>query len=100
VASEKRLTAAPDIPTLRELGINAAFQQVRSIAAPKDLPPEAIRYYDELFRKLSESKWWREKYIQENMLTPDYRNSAETAKLWDSNNEFCARTMKEMGVIK
>jgi putative tricarboxylic transport membrane protein len=100
VASEKRLTAAPDIPTLRELGINAAFQQVRSIAGPKDLSPEAIRYYDELFRKLSESKWWREKYIQENMLTGDYRNSAETAKLWDANNEFCARTMKEMGVIK
>jgi hypothetical protein len=34
------------------------------------------------------------------MLTGDYKNSAETAKLWDANNEFCARTMKEMGVIK
>jgi putative tricarboxylic transport membrane protein len=100
VASEKRLTGAPDIPTLRELGINASFQQVRSIAAPKDLSPEAVRYYEDLFRKLAESKWWKEKYIHENMLTWDYKNSAETMALWDSNNEFCARTMKEMGVIK
>ncbi len=100
VASEKRLAAAPDIPTLRELGINAAFQQVRSIAAPKGLPPDAVRYLEDIFRKLAESKWWKEKYIQENMLTWDYKNSAETTRLWDSNNEFCAKTMKEMGVIK
>lgn len=100
VASEKRLAAAPNIPTLKELGINAAFQQVRSIAAPKDLPPEAVRYYEELFRKLADSKLWKEKYVQENMLTWDYKNSAETLKIWESSNESCARVMKEMGVIK
>jgi putative tricarboxylic transport membrane protein len=99
-ASEKRMAAVPDIPTLRELGINATFQQVRSIAAPKDLAPEAIRFYEELFRKLAESKLWKEKYIQENMLTWDYKNSAETGKLWEANNEACTRVMKEMGVIK
>jgi putative tricarboxylic transport membrane protein len=100
VASEKRMAAVSDIPTLRELGINATFQQVRSIAAPKDLAPEAIRFYEELFRKLAESKMWKEKYIQENMLTWDYKNSAETGKLWEANNEACTRVMKEMGVIK
>jgi len=100
VASEKRLEAAPDFPTLRELGINVAFQQLRSIAAPKDIPQEAIRYYEELFRKLADSKLWREKYIKENMLTWDYQNSAKTRKLWESNNESCSRIMKEMGVIK
>lgn len=100
VASEKRMAAMPDIPTLRELGINATFQQVRSIAAPKDLAPEAIRFYEELFRKLAESKMWKEKYIQENMLTWDYKNSAETGKLWEANNEACTRVMKEMGAIK
>ena len=100
VASEKRLEAAPDIATLRELGINAAFQQVRSIAAPKDLPPEAVRYYEDLFRRLADSKTWKEKYIKENMLTWDFKNSAETGKLWESNNQSCATIMKEMGVIK
>jgi putative tricarboxylic transport membrane protein len=100
VASEKRLEAAPDIPTLRELGYDASFQQVRSIAAPNDLPKEAIQYFEGLFRKLADSKLWKEKYIKENMLTWDYKTSAETQKLWDQNNESCARIMKEMGVIK
>ena len=100
VASEKRLEAAPDIPTLRELGYDASFQQVRSIAAPNDLPKEAIQYFEGLFRKLADSKLWKEKYIKENMLTWDYKTSAETQKLWEQNNESCARIMKEMGVIK
>ncbi len=100
VASENRLEAAPDIPTLRELGYNASFQQVRSIAAPGNLPPEAIQYFEGLFRKLADSKLWKEKYIKENMLTWDCKSSAETQKLWEQNNESCARIMKEMGVIK
>ena len=100
VASVKRLEAAPDIPTLRELGINVAFQQVRSIAAPKEIPQEAVRYYEELFRNLADSKLWKDRYIKENMLTWDYKNSAETLRLWESNNESCAKVMKEMGVIK
>lgn len=100
VASQKRLEEAPEIPTLREQGINVAFQQVRSIAAPKDIPPEAVRYYEDLFRRLADSKTWKEKYIKENMLTWDYRNSADTYKLWEANNESCAKILKEMGVTK
>jgi hypothetical protein len=37
---------------------------------------------------------------KESLLTWDYTTSAETQKLWDSNNEFCAKIMKEMGTIK
>jgi len=100
VTGEKRMELAPDIPTLREQGINVVFQQFRSLAAPKGLSEEAIKYYDELFRKLANSKTWKEKYIKENMLTWDYKTSAETYKLWESSNETYARVMKEMGIIK
>ena len=69
-------------------------------AAPKDIPAEAIKYYEDLFKKLSASKLWKEKYIQENMLTPDYTTSAETYKLWEAQNNMYAKIMKEMGIIK
>jgi putative tricarboxylic transport membrane protein len=100
VASAKRLEGAPNIPTLKELGYNVSMQQLRSIAAPKDLSPEAVKYLEALFRKLAHSATWKEKYIKENLLTWDYTTSAETQKLWENNNEFCARTMKEMGAMK
>jgi putative tricarboxylic transport membrane protein len=100
VASAKRLEGAPNIPTLKELGYNVSMQQLRSIAAPKDIPKEAVKYFEELFKKVANSPTWKEKYIKENLLTWDYLTSAETQKLWDSNNEFCAKIMKEMGAIK
>jgi len=100
VTSERRLELSPDVPTLREQGINVVFQQFRSIAAPKDIPQEAVRYYEELFKKLADSKTWKEKYIRENMLTADYKTSAETYKLWESENERYAKIMREMGFIK
>ncbi len=98
--TEKRIEDAPNIPTLKEQGINVVFQQFRSIAAPKDIPKEAVKYYEELFKKLSENKTWKEKYIKENMLTADYTNSAETLKVWERENARFAKIMKEMGVIK
>lgn len=100
VASAKRLEGAPNIPTLKELGYNVSMQQLRLIAASKDISKEAVQYHEELYRKLANSAIWKEKYIKENMLTREYATSAETQKIWDNNNEFCARIMKEMGVIK
>jgi putative tricarboxylic transport membrane protein len=96
----KRLEGAPDIPTLKEQGMNVIYRQFRSIAAPKDIPKEALRYYEELFRKLSESKPWKEKYIKENMLSPRYLNSAETFKFWEEETAWLAQIMKEMKLIK
>jgi putative tricarboxylic transport membrane protein len=99
-STEKRLEGAPDVPTLKEQGMNVVYRQFRSIAAPKDIPKEALKYYEDLLKKLSENKVWKEKYIKENMLSPEYLNSAETAKLWEREYAFFVRIMKEMGLIK
>ena len=100
VSTEKRLEGAPHIPTLKEQGINAVFRQFRSIAAPKDIPKEAVEYYEGLLKKLSENKTWQEKYIKENMLSADFANSAGTFKMWERENAWFAKVMKEMGAIK
>ncbi len=98
--SEKRLEGAPNIPTLKEQGINAVFRQFRSIAAPKDIPKEALEYYEGVLKKLSENKTWQEKYVKENMLSSDFTGSAGTLKIWERENAWFAKVMKEMGVIK
>lgn len=100
VTSPKRLAQAPDVPTLKEQGIDVVYQQFRTIAAPKGLPKEALKYYEDLFKKLAYSKTWKEKYIKENMLTWDYKNSQETYELWVRENERYAKIMKEMGIRK
>ena len=99
-STEKRLEGAPDVPTLKEQGMNVVYRQFRSIAAPKDIPKEALKYYEGLIKKLSDNNLWKEKYIKENMLSPEYLNGAETAKLWEEQNTFFVRIMKEMNLIK
>jgi len=99
-STEKRLAEAPDIPTLKEQGMNVVYRQFRSIAAPKDIPKEALRYYQEVLKKMSESKLWKENYIKENLLSPHYLNSAETFKFWEEETAWLTQIMKEMKLIK
>lgn len=42
VYSEKRLTELPDVPTLKELGINLVQGSARGYLAPKDTPQEVV----------------------------------------------------------
>jgi len=52
------------------------------------------------FKRLSESKLWKEKYIKENMLTAEYTTSAEDLQALGSGNSRYAKILKEMGFIK
>ncbi|MFB3886289.1 MAG: tripartite tricarboxylate transporter substrate binding protein [Thermodesulfobacteriota bacterium] len=99
VTGEKRLESYPDIPTLKEQGVDVVLQQWRGIAAPKDIPEEAAKFYQDLFKKVSETKAWK-KYVRENMLQGVYLNGAETYKVWVSENKSLATIYKEMGIIK
>ncbi len=43
VFAEKRLAGAPDVPTLKEQGVNAIYVQNRGLCAPADIPADARR---------------------------------------------------------
>jgi len=100
ITSQKRLDLLPDVPTLKEKGFNVVAQQFRSIVAPPNLSAEAIKFYEDLFRRLAESKTWKEKYIKENMLTPDYKTTGETQQMLERDNASCTAVLKDMKVIK
>lgn len=58
-----------------------ALAQMEAKKAKVLASAEALRYCEEVFKKFSESKIWKEKYIGETMLTPDCTTSAETYTL-------------------
>jgi len=99
-ASDKRLASLPDVPTLRESGIDVVVTQWRGVAAPKDLPKDAEAVLVAAFKRLSESKAWREKYLQENNLTPYYLAPAEFGPYLDAEADKMGRVLREMGQIK
>jgi tripartite-type tricarboxylate transporter receptor subunit TctC len=56
IAAEKRDPALPNLPTLKEQGVDMVFSLKRGIVAPKGTPKAAIDYWAGIMKKASEDK--------------------------------------------
>jgi tripartite-type tricarboxylate transporter receptor subunit TctC len=62
VSSRKRLDEFPDVPTFGELGIKGLDSEImwRGFAVKKGTPGNVVKWYDDLFAKVTEDPEWRE----------------------------------------
>ncbi len=67
-----------DAPTLSEIGdYNDVEVPVwRGVAAPAAMSDAAAAYWSETLKKVSETGTWKEKYIDPNLLIPDFKDTA------------------------
>ncbi len=67
VFRDTRFKALPDVPTMKEQGINAPnFQMWRGMATPRGTPDDAARYWEGVFAKVVASPTFKA-YIAENI---------------------------------
>ncbi|MEO1563269.1 MAG: tripartite tricarboxylate transporter substrate binding protein [Pseudomonadota bacterium] len=97
--TDGRLAAFPDVPTMAELGYPMTYTMQRSFVAPKDMPAEAVAYYTELFRKLSESAEWQE-YTASKSLLPDFLSGDELQNYFLEERELHRQILTETGEIQ
>ena len=90
----------PDVPTLRESGLDVIVNQWRGVAAPGGLPKEAEGVLVSAFKRLSDSKAWQEKYLRENNLTPMYLPPEEFRRYLDADAEKTRQVLRGMNLIK
>jgi putative tricarboxylic transport membrane protein len=96
--SEKRLAPFPNVPTVKEAGFDVPnVPQVRGIVAPPGIPPEAVKYYEELFAKFSKTPSWK-KYLEDQLFDDGFQRSAELSKFIDQYSETVRGILKEGGV--
>ncbi len=98
VAGEERLEALPDVPTLKEKGIEAVYEQLRGVFGPPNMDPEAVQFWADAFKQLSESEQWQEEYISENMLRSGYLPPEEFRTFLDEEYKKVESSIKEMGL--
>ena len=55
IAADKRAKQLPNLPTLKELGVNLEFALKRGIVAPKGTPKKYIDYWAGVFKKAAEN---------------------------------------------
>jgi putative tricarboxylic transport membrane protein len=84
VAARKRLQDAPDVPTFAEKGYEFYWEQMRGVVGPANMAPEAVKWWVDTLKKVTETKKWQEQYIKRNLLTPTQWSGEEANKYLDS----------------
>lgn len=75
-----RFPLMKDVPTMREQGIETApFQMWRGVAVPQEVSAEAMRYWQDVMRKVTASKTFKD-YIASNMATEHVLLAADFMK--------------------
>jgi putative tricarboxylic transport membrane protein len=99
VFAEKRLAGAPDIPTLKEQGVNVVYVQNRGIVAPADIPADARTVLEQAFIKYTQTEAFR-KYCKDNMLTEAWMDGNAFGKFLEEWNGRYSVILRDMGLIK
>jgi len=101
IAAEKRSDFLPDVPTLKEVGADIIQGPYRGVAAPADLPQEAVEYLRQAFKKLDQSELWQKDYINKLQLLHEYRDGPEFEKVLKEKviPEYQA-LLKQLGLIQ
>ncbi len=55
IAAEKRDANMPDLPTLKELGVDLVYALKRGIVAPKGTPADVVDMWSQVFKKAAEN---------------------------------------------
>ncbi|MDP2838598.1 MAG: tripartite tricarboxylate transporter substrate binding protein, partial [Syntrophales bacterium] len=99
VYSDKRLAGAPDVPTMKEQGVNVTYVQNRGLVAPADIPADARKVLEEAFAKYMKTDIFK-KYLADNMLSAAWMDGETFGKWLETENAKYALIVKDMGLIK
>ncbi len=96
--NDSRLPAYPNVPTIKEAGINVTpVPQVRGVVAPPGIPPANVAYWEGVFRKLTQTASWK-KFLEDNQFEDGYQNAAELTKFYDEFSQEMRGILKEAGI--
>ncbi len=79
LSTERYTGNLADAPTLSEVGDyeNVEVPVWRGVAASANMSDEAVKFYSDLLKKVSETEDWKKEYIETNKLVPSYMNYEE-----------------------
>ncbi len=99
VTGDKRIEAAPDVPTLKEYGYDGNLTLYRSFHAPKDTPDEVIAILEEVFKYAVESEEFAE-FAKELGVQVSFMGAEELDEFVAKDDADTARLMELIGLKK
>jgi putative tricarboxylic transport membrane protein len=99
VFSEKRLAGAPDVPTLKEQGLDATYVQNRGLVAPEGIPEDARKVLEDALLKYTKTEIYRT-YLKDNLLSDAWMDGPAFGKWLGREHARYQEVLKEMGLLK
>jgi len=99
VMTDKRLPSMPDVPTLREQGVDAIFRQHRALVAPGNLPAEARKVLDDAMLRYTKTAGFK-KYMEDNTLSEGWMDGPTFGKFMEQESAKSLEILKGMGLLK
>ena len=98
VATDERDSSMPDVPTLKEQGIDfAAYGSIKGVSVPKNMPDEIKAYYEELFAKICADEEFIE--MMTNMAQPVmYMGLNDFTTYFKDASVFYQQLIEDMGL--
>jgi tripartite-type tricarboxylate transporter receptor subunit TctC len=99
VVGDERLPQLPELPTVKEHGINVSVRKFRGLAGPKGTPAAVVAAWEQAIPKLLDDPEYRKLYTA-NSLLPGFMPHVEYVKFMDGFGSDTARFLRESGVIQ
>jgi putative tricarboxylic transport membrane protein len=99
VTSEKRLSQAPDVPTLMELGYDVSFANWRGFFGAPGLPEEKAEGYRAMLKKMYDTKEW-EQIRSRRGWNNLYKPGQEFYSFLEKQEKVIGDLMRKLGFLK
>jgi len=97
--TEKRIPFLPDVPTMREEGIDAVYTQFRGFWAAPEFPASAVKYWEDTFEKLMKSQAFKD-YLTSNQAVESFRKHDEFKKYLVKYIEVLQKDLDTLEIYK
>lgn len=95
--TEKRLASLPNVPTIKEQGIDVPLiPQARGVLAPPAVPREVVQYWEGVFERFEKSATWKQ-YVEQNQFEDGYLKGPPLNKFFDDLTVQMREVLKEAG---
>jgi putative tricarboxylic transport membrane protein len=99
IPAEKRLTGLPNVPTMKEQGLDLHIGAGRGFAAPAGIPRDAAVLLEQTVAKVHKSAGWRE-FMAKNMYEDVYMNGEEFGRYLAVRQVDMNRFLTDMGLVQ
>ncbi len=95
----QRIPFLPNVPTMKEQGINAVYDQPRGFWAPKNFPDYALKFWEEALIKLTKSKAYQD-FLKTSYSVEAFMKPREAKAFISDYLKALKVDVEELGVFK